>query len=162
MTETTDHQPEKWFWEAGSDKCPHGPEPEYTSPAWDDWHDRHTGSPQDVRICLDAPAGDVCGACSEEYNEAVPWSACRTRAHARPKQGVVPSIDATHEPVTILVGTEDCLERECEEYVTEDGDDDPTVETCSHIRTEVSCSCKRQADGEYALEPCSLAAIPAS
>ena len=73
----TDHKPEPWFWEAASEHCPHGPEPEDdTTDAWDEWHERHTGSPQDVRICLDAPMGDHCPECSDDHNDAVPWSAC--------------------------------------------------------------------------------------
>ncbi|MFD6553755.1 hypothetical protein [Streptomyces sp. NPDC058398] len=86
MTSTdsaTDHQPEPWFGEAGSDPCPHGPEPKDDSPEWDVWYevtsDRHTGSPQDVRICLDAPIGDYCPECSADHNEPVPWSLCDSR-----------------------------------------------------------------------------------
>lgn len=76
----TDHKPEPWFWEAGSEHCPHGPEPEDdTSPEWDEWSDRHTGSPQDVVICLDAPMGDHCPECSYDHNDPVPWSACDER-----------------------------------------------------------------------------------
>jgi hypothetical protein len=72
----TDHQPESWFWEAGSDSCPHGPEPEYDTDARDAWYERHTGSPQDVRICLDAPMGDYCPECSADHNDPVPWALC--------------------------------------------------------------------------------------
>lgn len=154
---TADHRPEPWYWEAGSDRCPHGLEPDDDSPEWDAWYERHTGSPQDVRICLDAPAGDVCETCSGENGEAVPWSACRTRHHVRPKQGMVPAPDGEHQPVVVLVGTYECLDRECEEYFTDDGDSNPGVEHCSHIREEVVCSCQRQDDGEYSSEPCPAA-----
>jgi hypothetical protein len=59
---------------------------------------------------------------------------------------------AAHSPLILLVGTADCFERECEEYVTEAGDDDPGVERCSHIREEticVGCSAEPNADGDY-------------
>ncbi|MGW2861888.1 hypothetical protein [Streptomyces sp. NPDC001205] len=71
-----DHQPEPWFWEAGSEHCPHGAEPDRDSDAWDVWAERHDGSPQDVFICLDAPMGDHCPACSDEHGAPVPWSDC--------------------------------------------------------------------------------------
>ncbi|MFF1499721.1 hypothetical protein ACFVZR_07555 [Streptomyces sp. NPDC058316] len=150
---TTDHKPENWFHEAGGDHCPHGAEPDLDSEARDIWADRHTGSPQDVYICLEAPAGEACGACSSEDGEMVPWAACRVREHARPKQGIVLN-DAEHQQVTVWVGTEECLDRECEEYFTDDGDVDPGVERCSHVREETACSCQRGDDGEYGSEPC--------
>lgn len=64
------------------------------------------------------------------------------------------SNDVTHEhrPMILLVGGEDCLDRDCEEYVTEDGDDDPGVERCSHIHEEtvcVACTGEPNADGHY-------------
>lgn len=72
-----DHRPEPWFWEAGSEHCPHGPEPENdATPEWDAWYERHTGSPQDVRICLDAPMGDHCPECSADHNEPIAWADC--------------------------------------------------------------------------------------
>ncbi|WP_448333553.1 hypothetical protein [Streptomyces sp. DSM 41534] len=83
---TDQHEPAPFYWEAGGDQCPHGPEPDRNSPEIDDWWDRHTGSPQDVYICLDAPAGDACLACSDEVGEMVPWDLCRAREHARPTE----------------------------------------------------------------------------
>lgn len=151
---TPDHKPEPWFWECEESECPSGPEPDDMTPEWDAWSDRHQGSPQGVRICLDTPAGEACGVCSEDDGEMVPWSACRARKHARPKGGMVPTPDAVHEPVTVLVGTLECHDRECDEYFTEDGDADPGVERCSHIREEQACSCQRGPDGEYDGEPC--------
>lgn len=69
------HRPQSWYWEADSDNCPHGPEPEDdTTEAWEEWTDCHPWSPQDVRICLDAPVGKACRDCSD--GEFVPWSAC--------------------------------------------------------------------------------------
>ncbi|BBB01041.1 hypothetical protein RVR_8274 [Actinacidiphila reveromycinica] len=46
----------------------------------------------------------------------------------------------THHPITLLVGGQECLDRECEEYATEDGGNDPGVERCSHIREEIVCA----------------------
>jgi hypothetical protein len=71
-----DHKPEPWFWEAGSEHCPHGSEPDRDSDAWDVWAERHSGSPQDVFICLDAPMGDHCPECSADHSAPVPWSLC--------------------------------------------------------------------------------------
>ncbi|MEU0783475.1 hypothetical protein ABZ341_18115 [Streptomyces sp. NPDC006173] len=127
-----DHQPEPWFWEAGSDTCPHGPEPEDDSPEWDDWHDRHTGSAQDVRICLDAPAGDACAACSEDDNEMVPWSACRARKRVG-SEGKSAAGPIAHAPATVNVGALDCFELECEDFFDEDGEEIPGKTTCSHL-----------------------------
>jgi hypothetical protein len=153
MTDT--HESGAYYWNADTDECPHSTEPNIKTDgeAWDLWSDRHPVS-DDGRICLDAPAGEACLACSAEDGEMVPWAACRVREHARPKQGVVPNVDAEHQPVTVWVGTFECLDRECEEYFTDDGDSDPGVERCSHIREETACSCQRQNDGEYGSEPC--------
>lgn len=149
MTETA-HQPEPWYWEAEGDKCPHGAEPDDDSPAWEAWSERHVWSPQDVRVCLDAPAGDVCEECSNDVGEAVPWSACTTRRHARPTPA--PTSPGAHESVEVWVGTTECLERECEEYFTDDGDEIPGKERCSHIGVELICGgCSTlTADGYYA------------
>ncbi|MFB7736225.1 hypothetical protein ACFC08_17930 [Streptomyces sp. NPDC056112] len=86
MSDLIEHKPEPWFWEAGSEHCPHGPEPDRDSDEWDTWAERHTGSPQDVFVCLDAPMGEHCPACFEENGSAVPWSACpeNTAATATP------------------------------------------------------------------------------
>lgn len=158
---TEQHEAGAFYWEAGSDECPHGPEPDYdTQPeAWDTWYERHTGSPQDVRICLDAPAGNACLQCTDDDGEMVPWEACRVREHARPKRGVVPSPGADHQPVTVLVGTLECLDRECDEYFGDDGDEIPGMEACSHIREEESCACRRKDNGEYADGPCSALSV---
>jgi hypothetical protein len=81
VSTSTDHYPQPWYREAGSENCSHGPEPDYdTDPgAWDAWYERHPGSPQNVRICLDAPMGDHCPACSDWHNDAVPWALCEQR-----------------------------------------------------------------------------------
>ncbi|MGC5400186.1 hypothetical protein ACPXCP_31155 [Streptomyces sp. DT20] len=148
---TTAHQPENWFHEAGSDDCPHGAEPQdRDSEAWDVWSDRHTGSPQDVYICLEAPAGQCCGACSEEFGEAVPWEGCRERPRAA-SHGT-PQSHAPHERITVQVAGLECLERECEEFFDEEGDDIPGKETCSHF-TEMdicaACSERPTASNEF-------------
>lgn len=146
------HTPVAWYWEAGSEHCPHGTEPDRDSDAWDVWAERHTGSPQDVFVCLDAPMGEVCDACSEETSDPIPMTACRARAHAHP----TPEADATkykrseHQPVTVWVGTFECIERECEEYFDDEGNDRPEVERCSHIGTEVICNaCSVLVHGDY-------------
>ncbi|MEU1433994.1 hypothetical protein ABZ438_07835 [Streptomyces sp. NPDC005786] len=136
MTDT--HEPEAWFHEAGSDQCPHGAEPDRTSDAWDVWADRHTGSPQDVYICLEAPAGEACGTCSAEDGEMVPWSACHERA--RTKEQPAPEQRAAHERITVQVAGLECLERECEEFFTDDGDEIPGKDTCSHFSEMDICA----------------------
>lgn len=133
---TTDHQPENWFHEAGSDHCPHGAEPDRESEAWDIWADRHTGSPQDVYICLEAPAGEACGPCSSEDGEMVPWASCRDRDHARPRPSTTA---AEHKPGIADVGSLECLERECEEFFDDDGNEIPGKTACSHMREMEIC-----------------------
>lgn len=151
MSTDTDHKPESWFWEAGSDDCPHGSQPDYEADpeAWDIWSDQHPGSPQDVRICRDAPAGEACGACSENDNEFVPWSACRVRDRARREHKTAQ--DPQHRPVTVAVGGLECLERECDEYFTGDGEEIHGKENCSHIHDmEVCEACSQlQAAGDF-------------
>jgi hypothetical protein len=76
------HQPEPWYWAADSEHCPHGPEPEDdTTDAWAEWDDRHTWSPQDVQVCLDAPIGDCCPECSADRNDLVLWADCEQHAN---------------------------------------------------------------------------------
>ncbi|MFJ2438435.1 hypothetical protein ACIOWM_35030 [Streptomyces anulatus] len=77
----TDHRPEPWFWGTDTDRCPHGAEPDDdTTAAWGQWADRHPWSPQDVRVCLDAPMGEQCAECSEDHGAPVPWTSCDERA----------------------------------------------------------------------------------
>lgn len=57
-----------------------------------------------------------------------------------------------HRPIVLLIGAEDCLDRDCEDYFTDDGEPDPGVERCSHIREETvceGCSGAPNADGLY-------------
>ncbi|MBD3004769.1 hypothetical protein [Streptomyces sp. 5-10] len=150
-----EHVEGQFYWSAESDHCPHGPEPDGDTEAWDEWSDRHPMS-DEGRVCLDAPAGTACVECSTGLIDMVPWGECRERIHVRPRNGMVPNPDAEHQEVPVWTGPLDCLDRECDEYFTEAGDDDPAVKVCSHIREEVSCSCRRLGDGEYGLEPCSI------
>jgi hypothetical protein len=150
-TDSTDHRPESWFHEAGGDACPHGVEPDGDSPEWDAWYDRHTGSAQDVRICLDAPAGEACGACSDDVGGMVPWSDCRARDRVRREEKPAAEQPAKHEPLTVLSGCLECLERECEEYFTDEGDEIPGKDSCSHLReVEICGGCSVEVpDGDF-------------
>ena len=161
MTDQTEHRPEPWYWAADTEYCPHEPEPERYTDAWDQWMTLGHQPYDDGVICLDAPAGIACQACSAEHGDVVPWERCEGRDHARPIRGTVPNPEAEHQPVQVWVGGIDCLERECDEYFTDDGDDDPTVDTCSHLREATSCSCRRLPGGDYDLEPCPLATAAA-
>jgi hypothetical protein len=97
----------------------------------------------------------------ENARAAIAAELARRAAAAAPEQGVVPNVSTEHQPVTVWVGTVECLERECDDYFTEDGDTDPGVERCSHLREEQACSCQRQVDGEYGSAPCpALAPTP--
>jgi hypothetical protein len=130
---TTEHKPEQWFWEAGSEECPHGAEPnvETDGDAWDTWRERHPSS-DNGPICLDAPAGEACGDCSAEHGDMVPWSSCGTRTRARrdgqPKAGPI-----AHAPITVVGGSLECLELECDDFFDEDGDEIPGKTACSHL-----------------------------
>ncbi|MGW8679588.1 hypothetical protein ACWGNN_00715 [Streptomyces sp. NPDC055817] len=143
---TDRHEPTNWFWEAGSDSCPHRPRPANDSPDWDAWFERHTGSPQDVFICLDAPAGEACEPCSDESGDMVPWSRCRNRKHVRAYQ---PTEPRQHRPVTVDVASLECLGRECEEFFTEGGDEIPGKTSCSHVREMEICeACSEPPPGD--------------
>lgn len=156
MTEI--HEPGAFYWNADSPYCKHGVEPdsETDGDAWDTWADVHPVS-DDGRICLDAPAGEACLACSTEHGDMVPWSRCEGRDHIRPQRGMVPTPGVEHQQVPVWGGSLDCLERECDEYYDEDGDEIPGMDRCSHIREEYACSCQRQPDGEYSSTPCPAA-----
>jgi hypothetical protein len=151
------HEPENWYWEAEGDDCPHGPRPDgdVDDATWDAWWERHRSSDNGT-ICLDAPAGEACGSCSADHGEMVPWTQCAERTHRRPQQGITPAPDADHEQVPVWSGTAECLERECDEYFNDDGDEIPGLTHCTHVREEFACSCQRLPDGEYSTEPCPL------
>ena len=160
MNTLHDHEAEQFYWNADTKYCPHTqPDIENDGDAWDIWRERHPASDYGP-ICLDAPADICCPACSAEHVDMVPWDRCEGRDHARPVRGAVPNPDAEHQAVQVWVGGIDCLERECEEYFTDDGDEKADLEVCSHIRVETACSCRRLPSGDYDIEPCP-AATPA-
>jgi len=136
-TDNTDHKPETWFWEAGAADCPHGPQPDVDTDgdAWDAWRERHPSS-DNGPICLDAPAGEACGACSAEHGDMVPWSLCDERSHIRPMQFAG---KPQHRPITVTGGSLECLERECEDFFDEDGEEIPGKEACSHLSEMEIC-----------------------
>ncbi|MFE1272097.1 hypothetical protein [Streptomyces sp. NPDC058758] len=43
-----------------------------------------------------------------------------------------------HQPVTLYSGPITCLERDCDEYFTDNGED-ANVDCCSHVTTEQAC-----------------------
>lgn len=136
MTEIHDHEPTQFFWDAETDDCPHKPIPERGTDAWDEWMTLGHQPYDDGILCLSAPAGTCCSACSAEQGDMVPWSRCVNRDHARAFQ---PTAPREHRPVTVDVASLECLERECEEFVTDDGDEIPGKETCSHVRQMEIC-----------------------
>jgi hypothetical protein len=146
MTTLTDHQPEQFYWDAETEHCPHKPIPERGTDAWDEWMTLGHQLYDDGVLCLDAPAGLGCPACTAEHGDIVPWSLCENRDHARP----LPKTAAPqHRPVTVEVAGLECLERECEEFFTDDGDEIPGKETCSHFRQmEVCEACSEPPTGD--------------
>ncbi|MGA4875907.1 hypothetical protein [Streptomyces lydicamycinicus] len=145
MTEL--HEPAAFYWNANTDYCPHKPQPEQGTDAWDEWMCNHQLYDDGV-LCLDAPAGTACPACSAEHGDMVPWGRCENREHARPRQAKTQQ----HRPVIADVGELECLERECEEFFAEDGDEIPGKTTCSHMRQmEIcdACSDEPTAGNEY-------------
>ncbi|MEU7416735.1 hypothetical protein [Streptomyces antibioticus] len=144
MNTTDGHRPEPWFWECEPSECPNGPEPDDTTDEWDAWSNRHVWSPQDARVCLDTPAGDACAECSEDHGEFVPWSACRIRPRRKDKP--MPERPA-HQPETVQVGGLACVERECDDYVTDDGNEVPNLDTCTHLREMEICPACTAANG---------------
>lgn len=67
MTALT-HEPRTWY--AGAEDCGHIAPPEPVLPddpsdlAWEAWDDDHPYGSEGERICLDAPAGQFCPACT--------------------------------------------------------------------------------------------------
>lgn len=75
------------------------------------------------------------------------------------------TLETAHRPLALWVGSGECLERDCDDYADEDGEPDPGVERCSHIRDELVCGgCSIAGDdGEYETTvpwPCPLGALP--
>ncbi|MFH8531571.1 hypothetical protein ACH4GE_24510 [Streptomyces tendae] len=137
MTDLNDHEPKQFYFDAETEHCPHKPIPERHTDAWDEWMTLGH-QPYDYGIlCLSAPCGTGCPACSAEQGDMVPWSRCETRSHTRPLRS---RTDAPqHRPVTAEVADLECLERECEEFFTDDGDEIPGKDTCSHVREMEIC-----------------------
>lgn len=143
-SDVTDHRPEPWFWEAGAEDCPHGPQPDVDTDgdAWDVWLERHPSS-DDGPICLDAPAGVACGDCSAEHGDMVPWSLCENREHARPRQARTDQ----HRPAVADVANLECMERECDDFF-DDGNEIPGKLTCSHMtQLEICDGCSEEPKG---------------
>lgn len=46
--------------------------------------------------------------------------------------------DTTCTPTTVYAGPSDCLDRDCDEYATEDGEP-INIDYCSHVTTEQVC-----------------------
>jgi hypothetical protein len=151
MTTSHDHQPEQFYWDAETEHCPHKPIPARGTDAWDEWmtlgHQPYDNGMDHGVLCLSAPAGTGCPACSDEQGDMVPWSRCETRSHTRPLRSR--TSEPRHRPVTAEVADLECLERECEEFFTDDGDEIPGKDTCSHFRQmEVCEACSEPPAGE--------------
>jgi hypothetical protein len=149
-TTVTAHQPEPWYWEAGSDKCPHGekPNPAASDEEHETWWYRHRIT-DDAVICLDAPMGDMCGACSEDHGDAVAFTVCRARPHVQARPGA-PADTGAHEPVIVFVGLYDHLDRDCDELYTDGGDEITDKAHCSHVSQQVICGgCSVLVHGYY-------------
>lgn len=136
MTEIHDHEPVNFFYDADTEYCPHKPIPERHTDAWDEWMTLGHQPYDDGVLCLSAPSGTGCPACSAEQGDMVAWSRCENRKHARAFQ---PAEPRQHQPVTVDVAGLECLERECEEFFTEGGDEIPGKESCSHVRQMLIC-----------------------
>ncbi|MET9445052.1 hypothetical protein [Streptomyces sp. NPDC006610] len=92
-----DHEPAQFYWDAETEHCPHKPIPERGTDAWDVWMTLGHQPYDDGVLCLSAPAGTACPACSAEHVDIVPWSHCENRDPARP----LPKTTAPqHRPVT--------------------------------------------------------------
>ncbi|WP_329472675.1 hypothetical protein OIE75_29450 [Streptomyces sp. NBC_01723] len=158
MTELHDHEPKQFYWDAETNHCPHKPIPERNTDAWDQWmtlgHQPYDNGSDHGTLCLSAPAGTACPACSAEHGDMVPWERCEGRDHIRPANGIAPNPEVEHQAIPVWVGSLECLERECEDFFTDDGDEKFDVETCSHVREETACSCQALGSGEYSLGAC--------
>lgn len=154
MTDLHDHEPKQFYWDAETDQCPHKPIPSRDTDAWDQWMTLGHQSYDDGILCLSAPAGTACPACSAECGDMVPWDRCEGRDHVRPARGIAPNPEIEHQEIPVWVGSLECLERECEEFFADDGDEKPDVEVCSHVREEIACSCQALGSSEYALGSC--------
>ena len=141
---TSTHESGTYYWEVGAAECPHAPEPniDTNGEAWDLWSEQHPVS-DDVRICLSAPAGTACLTCSAEDGEMVAWDNCHERAHT--KGHGTSEQRARHERITVDAAALECLERECEEFYDDNGEEIPGKETCSHfISMDICAGCSEE------------------
>jgi hypothetical protein len=143
--ELHDHEAAQFYWDAETEHCPHKPIPERDTDAWDQWMCNH--QPYDDGIlCRDAPAGTACPACSAELGDMIPWSRCRNRKHTKARQLLA---EPQHRPVTVTGGDLECLERECEDFFTDDGDEIPGKTECSHLYEMQICeACSEPPDAD--------------
>lgn len=153
---TTTHKPIQLY-DFAENGCPHGPEPERTTDAWDEWLTLGHEISDDGAICLSLPADEYgCEACSEEFHTTVPWEDCPERTRVRARRGSVPVPRGSHHPVPGWTGDSACFERECDDYFDADDNELPEVDACSHMKEVVTCSCRHLFEDEYDMEPCSL------
>lgn len=141
--------------------CPHGPEPEQTTDAWDHWMTLGHQMTADGPICLSLPVGEQgCETCTDEHCTTVPWADCPERGRIRPRRDFVLAAGVEHQPIPGWIGTSECFDRECDDYFDQDDNERPDrfdVDACSHMRPAMTCSCRRVTEDEYDTEPCSLA-----
>jgi len=146
MTEIHDHEPAQFYWDAETEHCPHKPIPERHTDAWDQWMTLGHQPYDDGVLCLSAPAGISCPACSAESGDMVPWSRCENRSHTQARQA---ARKPQHRPVTVTGGDLQCLERECDDFFTDDGDEIPGKTECSHLsEMEVCEACSEPPTGD--------------
>lgn len=132
----TDHEPAQFYFDAETEHCPHKPIPASFTDAWDQWMTLGHQPYDDGVLCLSAPAGTACPACSAEHGDIVRWDRCRNRQHARAHRA---ASKPQHRPVTAEVADLECLERECDDFFTDDGDEIPGKTVCSHLHEMEIC-----------------------
>ncbi|WP_394436202.1 hypothetical protein [Streptomyces sp. SGAir0957] len=146
MTELHDHEPKQFYWDAETEHCPHKPIPERHTDAWDEWMTLGHQPYDDGILCLSAPAGTGCPACTAESGDMIPWSRCENRSHTRPQQGAA---KPEHRPVTVEAAGLECLERECDEFFDDNGNEITSLEACSHFQSmEVCEACSEPPPGD--------------
>lgn len=53
-----------------------------------------------------------------------------------------------HQPTTVYAGPTECIERDCDEFWDDEGEDRPDVNLCSHIAAERICTACSEAPAE--------------
>ncbi|MFD7465079.1 hypothetical protein [Streptomyces tendae] len=155
MTDLYDHEPKQFYFGADTEYCPHKPIPERHTDAWDEWMALGHQAYDDGILCLAAPCGIGCPACSAESGDMVPWSRCENRPHtpARTEPRA-----PRHRALTVEVGSLECWERECDEFFTEDGDEIPGKTACSHLtEMEICAACSEPPVGNTDNFPAAVA-----